>query len=115
MTTPNDGPYLIWSWQHRSWWKAGGWGYTPNVAEAGRFDRDEVDGQLRWDEFREFDNNGFPHEVYIALPPVDEIGGKDVIEVMRRAMALIDKRVQEATQKAIQDRTNAGGDSDAPR
>lgn len=31
--------YLIWSNEHRSWWKGGGWGYTPRLAEAGRYTR----------------------------------------------------------------------------
>lgn len=31
--------YLVWSNEHRGWWKAGGWGYTTRLAEAGRFNR----------------------------------------------------------------------------
>jgi hypothetical protein len=34
--------YLIWSNEHRGWWRSGGWGYTPNLAEAGRFSREKA-------------------------------------------------------------------------
>lgn len=29
--------YLLWSNKHNAWWKPGGWGYTEDIAEAGRF------------------------------------------------------------------------------
>lgn len=29
--------YLIWSHEHDAWWRPGGWGYTTNVDEAGRY------------------------------------------------------------------------------
>lgn len=29
--------YLIWSWSHSQWWGANGWGYTDDVAAAGRY------------------------------------------------------------------------------
>jgi hypothetical protein len=31
--------YLIWSNEHRGWWRPGGWGYTPGLNQAGRFSR----------------------------------------------------------------------------
>ncbi len=29
--------YLLWSNKHAMWWRPGGWGYTPDRTEAGRF------------------------------------------------------------------------------
>lgn len=34
--------YLIWSNEHRAWWRQNGCGYTVHVSEAGRYDRDEA-------------------------------------------------------------------------
>jgi hypothetical protein len=34
--------YLIWSHQHGGWWRPGGFGYTPHVGDAGRFDRERA-------------------------------------------------------------------------
>lgn len=31
--------YVIWSHEHRAWWRPGGIGYTPRLADAGRFTR----------------------------------------------------------------------------
>lgn len=31
--------YLVWSNEHRAWWKPGGHGYTRGLVEAGRFTR----------------------------------------------------------------------------
>ena len=35
-------PYLIWSHEHGMWWRAGGYGYTPRLSEAGRYDHDHA-------------------------------------------------------------------------
>lgn len=32
--------YLIWSNEHRGWWRAGSRGYTRGLRDAGHFDRD---------------------------------------------------------------------------
>lgn len=32
-----NGRYLIWSFEHRAWWKSGGWGYTTATHKAGTF------------------------------------------------------------------------------
>jgi hypothetical protein len=37
----ND-PYLVWSNEHGGWWKAGGWGYSTGLNEAGHFSRDQA-------------------------------------------------------------------------
>lgn len=35
--------YVIWSYEHRAWWRPGGWGYTLELAEAGRYSKAEAD------------------------------------------------------------------------
>lgn len=34
--------YLVWSNEHGAWWKAGGWGYSTGLRNAGHFTRDEA-------------------------------------------------------------------------
>jgi hypothetical protein len=34
--------YLIWSNEHRAWWRANSCGYTIHVDQAGRYPRDEA-------------------------------------------------------------------------
>ena len=29
--------FVIWSFEHDAWWRPGGYGYTPELAEAGRY------------------------------------------------------------------------------
>lgn len=36
-TTPSDKPYLIWSHEHRAWWRSSSHGYTRNRAAAGLY------------------------------------------------------------------------------
>jgi hypothetical protein len=31
--------YLIWSNEHRAWWKTGGWAYSTGLRSAGQFSR----------------------------------------------------------------------------
>ncbi len=38
----DDDAYLVWSDEHRAWWKPGARGYTTRIAEAGRFSRHEA-------------------------------------------------------------------------
>jgi len=42
MTTGRD--YVVWSYEHRGWWRPGRWGYTPHLHEAGRYTRAEATG-----------------------------------------------------------------------
>jgi hypothetical protein len=37
-----DDAYLVWSNEHRGWWRPGAWGYTADPAEAGRFTRERA-------------------------------------------------------------------------
>lgn len=34
--------YVVWSNEHRAWWRAGSAGYTRRVEKAGRYTRDEA-------------------------------------------------------------------------
>jgi hypothetical protein len=29
--------WVVWSFEHDGWWRPGGWGYTPHLAEAGHY------------------------------------------------------------------------------
>jgi len=35
--------YVIWSFEHGAWWRPGSWGYTRELAEAGRFSKAAAD------------------------------------------------------------------------
>lgn len=62
--------YLIWSNEHRAWWRQGRWGYTPDIADAGHYDRAEAMAICRQaQDGRGFDKN--PNE--IAIPVADAI------------------------------------------
>jgi hypothetical protein len=37
MSMRDDLEWLIWSSEHQGWWRGNGVGYTPKLAEAGRF------------------------------------------------------------------------------
>ena len=39
----NSPDYVIWSFEHDAWWRPGSWGYTRELAEAGRFTRAAAD------------------------------------------------------------------------
>lgn len=35
--------YVIWSFEHRAWWRPGRWGYTDDLEQAGRYTRREAE------------------------------------------------------------------------
>ena len=37
MNEPSPREWLVWSYEHQGWWKPWRWGYTREVAEAGRY------------------------------------------------------------------------------
>lgn len=42
MTMVNGNLYLVWSSEHASWWAPGRFGYTKDVAKAGRYTRERA-------------------------------------------------------------------------
>ena len=38
-----DDRWLIWSYEHDAWWRPGAWGYTRELAEAGRYSGAEAE------------------------------------------------------------------------
>lgn len=50
---------VIWSDEHRQWWRPDGLGYTPRIEEAGLFDAEEA--SKRW-----IHNNEYHHAVRLA-------------------------------------------------
>ena len=53
--------WLVWSYEHRAWWKPGDMGYTTDIKQAGRFTQAEAVGRsLTKDE------DGNPHEVPVG-------------------------------------------------
>lgn len=45
---PPEEQYLVWSNQHRMWWRADSAGYTRSTREAGRYSRSEALDICRW-------------------------------------------------------------------
>jgi hypothetical protein len=39
----NEDRWLIWSYEHDAWWRPGSWGYTRELAEAGRYSAAEAE------------------------------------------------------------------------
>lgn len=81
--------YLVWSNQHRMWWRADLCGYTDSIEEAGRYQRHEaerivasatVDGRLLFDRTDPVTGQQYkqPSEVMILAPECPtEPGGED--------------------------------------
>jgi len=38
----DEGEYVIWSFEHRAWWRPWRWGYTDYLVEAGRYSKEEA-------------------------------------------------------------------------
>ena len=59
----SDAVYVIWSFEHDAWWRPDGYGYTPRLDEAGRYDertaRDIISEANRYDPI--------PHEMAVIL------------------------------------------------
>jgi hypothetical protein len=47
MMPQNEDVYLIWSNEHRGWWRSAGHGYSSYLKEAGHFTRDKALGICR--------------------------------------------------------------------
>lgn len=64
-----EGAYLVWSNEHRAWWRANSCGYTKQVSDAGRYSREQA---IEISRGRGWPTKGIPDEV-----PVSE---RDAIE-----------------------------------
>jgi len=74
-------PYLVWSNQHRAWWRPESRGYTTDIRGAGWYTRDEaisISGQARdgWG-----DPSKAPDELAIAINDLP----KDILAAIRPA------------------------------
>lgn len=56
--------YLIWSHEHRAWWKAGSLGYSENISRAGVYTRDQA---VRIVSDATHDWTRAPYEVAVAV------------------------------------------------
>ncbi len=60
--------YIIWSNEHRAWWRPNSRGYTPNISDAGVYSREDamdiVEGANKYQEAREAPNE-------LAVPIAD--------------------------------------------
>lgn len=78
--------YLVWSNQHRAWWRPNSCGYTTDIRSAGRYSRDEaisISGQSRdgWGKPNDLPEelaipiSALPKNIRAALPPIPgEVG-----------------------------------------
>lgn len=69
--------YVIWSFEHRAWWKRAKWGYSDALADAGRYPKDEADAIV-------FKANRYaktPHETAIPLADADAFTARGWIPI----------------------------------
>jgi len=66
-----DDLYLIWSNEHRGWWKPGGYGYASGLAYAGRYSRDNALRICR-DAIPQAGHVGLISEIPVRLADVEE-------------------------------------------
>jgi hypothetical protein len=66
--------YLIWSNEHRAWWRPGSMGYTHDIASAGRYSREEA---IR------YCSGSFPFREVDAPPPELPILEDDLLEIAK--------------------------------
>lgn len=70
------GPYLIWSNQHRAWWRPNRQGYTTHLDAAGRYGRDEAIGIARGTRDGWTDRGRVPDEIAIREADVLEAASR---------------------------------------
>jgi len=65
----SDGEWwMVWSNEHRAWWKPGGYGYTTATHKAGRFTRERAEEIVAQANIILHDP---PHEVMVLAPDAD--------------------------------------------
>lgn len=65
MTATETGQYLIWSNQHKAWWRPNSQGYTVHLDAAGRYARDEAIAIARGSRDGWTDRTRIPSEIAI--------------------------------------------------
>lgn len=96
-------PYLIWSHEHRGWWRGNRTGYSANLWDAGLYDAAEAQeiceqASIGW-------HAGLPPEVIVPLP--ENFARRGVDDVVAELRASIDAATKTATESRAQ------GDDDA--
>jgi len=71
-----DDRYLIWSNEHRAWWRPGGYGYTAVLLEAGRYSREKALHICR---------DALPTALHIGMISEIPVRESDLDEVLRNA------------------------------
>lgn len=64
---PEQERFLVWSNEHRSWWRANHMGYTGIIGQAGRYTRNEAEAIVRNANLHT-DPNDTPNEVMVLAP-----------------------------------------------
>jgi hypothetical protein len=59
---------LIWSYEHRAWWKSGRWGYTTSIDQAGRFSPEEA-GTICATHHQQLQELAIPEHIALAQGP----------------------------------------------
>jgi hypothetical protein len=69
--------YLVWSNEHRGWWRHGSHGYTPGLRDAGRYGRDQA---------LEICRNAIPTAMHIGMISEIPVRLVDVEEFLKDQM-----------------------------
>ncbi len=88
--------HLIWSNEHRSWWRASVAGYTADVWHAGHHAADEATARVS-PNIRTSDGRG-PKDVVVAAPELD--ADTFTITAIRRLPDLLERRARETVEAA---------------
>lgn len=60
--------YLIWSNEHRAWWKPNRYGYSTLTHEAGTYSKEEAEGIISRANIGQSHTKGMPNEVMVLSP-----------------------------------------------
>jgi len=67
--------YVIWSIEHRAWWRPHGWGYCDTLCEAGRYTKGEAAEIIARANIVNFNE---------CMIPVEALAGGDVLRILAR-------------------------------
>jgi hypothetical protein len=74
MLEPSEDQYLVWSNEHRGWWRAGRCGYTPGLMDAGKYSRAQAIDICR---------EAIPSAMYIGTISEIPVRASDVTEFLK--------------------------------